>query len=211
MTHDLPLRQQFDGAPLDPRLRWHCEPPRWHIDPDASALILEPASGTDFWQRTHYGFEADNGHFLHLEAGGDFVLSTRVTSHPVHQYDQAGLMVRISPACWVKTSVEFEPDGPNRLGAVITNGAFSDWSTQSLGKEVVTVWFRLRAEGPDVTVESSLCGQRWDQIRLGRLHDRRPGTRLACGLYACSPRGSGYRAAFSFLDFNPAPPGGPGH
>jgi uncharacterized protein len=73
-----------------------------------------------------------------MEASGDFVLTTKVTSHPIHQYDQAGLLAQ--------TSVEFEPHGLNRLGAVVTNAQLSDWSTQSMANEVNTVWFRVRAE-----------------------------------------------------------------
>ncbi|WP_457767155.1 DUF1349 domain-containing protein [Cyanobium sp. ULC065] len=39
------------------------------------------------------------------EVDGDGVLTTRVTAHPRHRYDQAGLLLRLSPACWIKTSV----------------------------------------------------------------------------------------------------------
>lgn len=188
---------------LNPRLRWHCEPLRWSIEPEARSLVLHTDPGTDFWQRTHYGFEADNGHFLFLEATGDFVLTTKVTSRPRHQYDQAGLMVRLSPACWLKTSVEFEPEGLNRLGAVVTNGQYSDWSTQPVSKETQTLWFRVRAEANDYIVESSADGVRWEQIRMARLHDRAAAQSVSCGLYACSPKESGYEAEFSFLHFEP--------
>jgi regulation of enolase protein 1 (concanavalin A-like superfamily) len=166
-------------------------------------LRLNPGAATDFWQRTHYGFEVDNGHFLFLEAAGDFVLTTKVTSNPLHQYDQAGLMVRLSPACWLKTSVEFEPDGSSRLGAVVTNGQYSDWSTQPIAAEVRTVWFRVRAEDNDYIVESSFNGQDWEQIRMARLLDRPAVKSVSCGLYACSPKAAGYEAEFSFLRFEP--------
>ncbi|HQV30130.1 MAG TPA: DUF1349 domain-containing protein, partial [Thermoflexales bacterium] len=112
---DKALDARFDSATLSPELHWHCEPDHWSVDPAKGVLRISPSANTDFWQRTHYGFEADSGHFLHLRAGGDFSLTTKVTSHPRHQYDQAGLMVRVSPACWLKTSVEFEPDEPSRL------------------------------------------------------------------------------------------------
>lgn len=200
---DQALNERFDGPSPSPRLRWHHEPTNWRCDPSSACLRIRTDAGTDFWQRTHYGFEVDNGHFLGLAATGDFVLTTRVRSRPVHQYDQAGLMVRLSPACWLKTSVEFEPEGANRLGAVVTNGQYSDWSTQPLAKEVSVVWFRVRAEGPDCVVESSLDGQRWEQIRMAHLHDRGAASSVSCGLYACSPKAAGYEAEFSFLSFEP--------
>jgi len=200
---DQPLFEDFSGASLDARLGWHAEPSHWHADVRAKRLRIKPDAGTDFWQRTHYGFEVDNGHFLHLRASGDFVLTTQVTSHPVHRYDQAGLMVRLSPACWLKTSVEFEPDGSNRLGAVVTNAGYSDWSTQPLAKEVRTLWFRIRAEADDCIVESSLNGQQWEQLRMAHLLDRPHVQAVSCGLYACSPQGAGYEAEFAFLSFQP--------
>jgi hypothetical protein len=55
---------------LDPGLAWWNPPPHWHIDRTARVLVVEPAAETDFWQRTHYGFRNDSGHFLHLEAAG---------------------------------------------------------------------------------------------------------------------------------------------
>lgn len=200
---DSPLFEDFSKPSLNPRLSWRCEPANWRVDSSAKCLRINPDSGTDFWQRTHYGFEVDNGHFLFLEADGDFVLTTKVTSHPVHQYDQAGLMVRLSPACWLKTSVEFESNGSSRMGAVVTNSQYSDWSTQSIDTDVHTVWFRVRAEDNDYIVESSFDGQEWTQIRMARLLDR-PATRsVTCGLYACSPKAAGYEAEFSLLLFEP--------
>jgi len=43
-------------------LRWHCEPARWSAG--RGRLSIAPDPSTDFWQCTHYGFEADNGHAL---------------------------------------------------------------------------------------------------------------------------------------------------
>jgi uncharacterized protein len=111
--------EHFDGPQLDPRLHWYCPPARWAVR--ESRLVIQPEAATDFWQRTHYGFSADNGHLLYAAQRGDFAMTTRVHFAPQHQYDQAGLMVRCSPDCWVKTSVEFEPGGPNRLGVVIVS------------------------------------------------------------------------------------------
>jgi len=200
---DAPLHEDFAGPSLDPRLRWRGEPASWWVDPAAKRLRVLTDPQTDFWQRTHYGFVADNGHFLHLRATGDFVLTTRVTSRFAHQFDQAGLMVRLSPTCWLKTSVEFEPEGANRLGAVVTNGGYSDWSTQPLAKEVDTVWFRVRAEASDVVVDASLDGRAWEQLRMAPLLERDAADGACCGLYACSPKAAGFEAEFALLRFDP--------
>ena len=140
------LNERFNQPALDPRLRWFNPPPAWSLDPSRPALVMQPAASTDFWQETHYGFRADNGHFLFTEIPGDFTVTTKVRFHPVHQYDQAGLVVRLGPSCWIKTSVEYEPEGPARLGAVVTNHGFSDWSVQDFPREVDRVrrpqWMR---------------------------------------------------------------------
>ncbi len=163
--------------------------------------MIETAAGTDFWQRTHYGFRADNGHFLYTRTQGNFVLTTRVGGAPVHQYDQAGLMVRLSPDCWLKTSVEHEPDeADDRLGAVVTNHGYSDWSTQPAAKSARDVWLRVRAETRAVLVESSFDGEQWQQLRVAHLAERTPAATVEAGLYCCSPKAAGYRAEFHFLE-----------
>ncbi|HXV43877.1 MAG TPA: DUF1349 domain-containing protein, partial [Anaerolineae bacterium] len=144
---ELFLHETFEQPTLDPRLMWYCPPAKWSINPAASVLAVEPEAKTDYWQKTHYGFEADSGHFLFAEVDGDLILTTQVSFRPAHQYDQAGLMVRISPQCWLKTSVEYEPDGPARLGAVVTNFGYSDWSTQNFTGNKVSL--RIRREGSD--------------------------------------------------------------
>jgi regulation of enolase protein 1 (concanavalin A-like superfamily) len=199
------LKELFAGPSLHPQLRWHCQPARWSLHPQEHVLTIEPDAGTDFWRKTHYGFEVDNGHFLHTEVAGDFILSTHVRFRPVHQYDQAGLMVRLSPTCWLKTSVEYEPDGSSRLGAVVTQLGFSDWSTQRFSSEAGAgeVRLRIRREGDDYTVEAALDvrdARDWEQIRLAHLQvGQAEGATVACGLYACSPKGAGFVAEFSNL------------
>ena len=190
------FKESFAGPVLDPALRWHCEPARWSIRAADRRLRIEPDAGTDFWRKTHYGFEADNGHFLFADVSGDFVMTTQVHFRPVHQYDQAGLMVRVSPACWLKTSVEYEPDGDSRLGAVVTNHAYSDWSTQAFPAEARDIRLRIRREGEDYVVDASRDGRAWEQIRMAHLTGDRqprpcaPGSMRAARRAPASPRSS---------------------
>ncbi len=197
------LNETFVEKSLNPELRWHCEPARWRVDPSLRVLRVEPEANTDFWQRTHYGFSADNGHFLYCQVSSDFTLTTHVRFQPAHQYDQAGLMVRLSPSCWLKTSVEFEPDGPSRLGAVVTNFAYSDWSTQDIPADIGEVWLRVQRVADDYTVQASLDGQHWTQLRVAHLHEGAD-NEVACGLYACSPQGAGFVAEFTSLTLDAA-------
>ncbi len=190
------LSDEFDHQ-LDPRLKWFYPPNSWTLE--NGNLIIRPDAKTDFWQRTHYGFQNDNGHFLYAEVDQDFVMTMKVLFFPQHQYDQAGLMVRISPDFWIKTSIEFEPDLPNRLGAVVTRQGYSDWSTQNISKSIREYQLRIRREGDDYIVEYRLSGaEHWVQLRLAHLeNDKRDA--VQCGLYACSPIEAGCKVQFEYL------------
>jgi regulation of enolase protein 1 (concanavalin A-like superfamily) len=198
--HPTPLDERFASPILDARLHWYCEPARWQVDVGRHCLRLEPDAETDFWQRTHYGFEVDNGHFLHTQVSGPFRMATRVRFEPAHQYDQAGLMVRLSAECWLKTSIEHEPGPTNRLGVVVTNAGYSDWSTQDVPGDLYEIWMRVERSGADYLVESSTDGTNWSQLRLAHLHADDGQQAVAAGLYACSPKAAGYVAEFMYLN-----------
>lgn len=194
------LDERFHHPTFDPRLRWLNPPPAWEIDPSLTALVVRPASPTDFWQETHYGFRADNGHLLSAEVAGDFTITTKVRFHPAHQYDQAGLMIRLGPGCWIKTSVEHELHGPARLGAVVTNHGYSDWSVQDFPRDVREVCLRIRKEASDFIIEFAPSEQAdWSLMRIAHLTFENPAP-LSAGLYACSPKGAGFRAEFHLLE-----------
>lgn len=204
------IHETFKGENLHPALEWLNPPSSWRMDAVRSRLVVEPGGETDFWQRTHYGFRADNGHFLYAEIEGDGEISARVLATPAHQYDQAGLMVRSSEDCWLKTSVEYEPDGASQLGVVVTNHGYSDWSMQDfLGQNVtdagaLSYSLRVRWEGEDFLVEYAAAENGpWRPMRVAHLF-RKSGVPWRCGLYACSPKGAGFRAEFSDFRIEPA-------
>jgi len=153
---------------------------------------------TDFWQRTHYGFQADNGHFLFANAEGNFRLTTKVRSYPVHRYDQTGVMVRYSEDTWIKASIEYIPDSSSKLGAVVTNHGYSDWSTQEMDPGDAPLYFRISKIGNDFYVDYSLDGSAWSQIRMTHLFEQADKP-IQAGIYACSPQGEGYKAHFEFI------------
>jgi uncharacterized protein len=194
------LYETFGGTDLHPALKWLNPPPTWRLDAAASRLVVYPAAYTDFWQRTHYGFQADNGHLLHMEIPGDAVITARIHSFPVHQYDQAGLMVRFSADCWLKTSVEFELEEPSKLGVVVTNHGYSDWSLQDYSHDRAAGYrLRVRRKGGDFLVEyTGEDSGRWQLLRVTHL-SAEPGSPAWGGFYACSPKGEGFRAEVEYL------------
>jgi uncharacterized protein len=192
------LFEEFSEKSLDERLVWYSTPDHWSIQ--NSALVVKPQAHTDYWRNTHYGFSVDNGPFLFLEVEGDFVLTTRVRFFPANQYDQAGLMVRLSADHWIKTCVEHEPNPPSWLGVVVTNFGYSDWSTQPYQAQSNEIELRIQRTGDDYLVQYSdpLLSSGWSQLRITHLFnpDHAP---IKTGLFACSPKGSGFRAEFQYL------------
>lgn len=185
-----------------PGFAWHCEPPVWGFN--QQGLFIETAAQTDFWQRTHYGFSADNGHFFFIQLAGNFVVSATVRSEPRHQYDQAGLMIRQNAECWIKTSAEFEPESNDRLGVVVTHHGYSDWSTQDLAGDVSQISFCAARTGSEFIISAQLPGADWTQLRMVRLACDPTGP-LGIGPYACSPNGAGFRCVFTEISVDQSP------
>jgi len=198
----LVLHEDFDRTDLDPRLKWLNPPSTWSVAADESVLVVKPSGNSDFWQRTHYGFQADSGSFLYVSVDFDFVMTTRVHLIPRHQYDQAGLMVRISRDCWIKSSVEHETDKPSVLGAVITNGGYSDWSTQEF--QGATIDLKIIRAGADYLLYWREPEQPWRQLRMCHLHEDDGRMPVLAGLYACCPKQAGLLAKFEHLRIDPA-------
>ena len=120
-------RKQFTGPTFDPRLPWLNPPPSSSLGPNGPQP--RTSAGSDFWQRTHYGFHS-TGHALLLRFLG-FSAGDRAHVRTAAQYDQAGLFVLLSGA------VGSDLDRVRRrcaqpLGSVVTNGGWSELATQDV-------------------------------------------------------------------------------
>lgn len=180
---------------------WRHEPAEWARGSGGS-LRVTMESGTDYWQRTHYGFRADNGPFFHTQAAGDWTLSAKVTLIPKHQYDQAGLLIHLSENCWLKTALEYESEWPAMLGAVVTNGGYSDWSTEAWNEASFSYWLRLIRRDNCYRVDWSRKGIVWQQLRLATLLEDAGQSPVAVGLYAASPKSGGGEALFEHIQIH---------
>lgn len=197
MNNHYRLIEEFNNAEFDKSLKWFFSPTVWEVNSNKSKLIIKPDKETDFWQKTHYEFQTDNGHFLYYELNGDFRLITKVKSKPANRYDQAGLMVRFSKDTWLKTSVEYIPDDNSKLGVVVTKNGYSDWSSQEFLGDLNSLYHRITRRGNNYYVDYSLDGTVWKQIRMAHLFEGKDCMKV--GIYACSPQGDGYEAEFEFI------------
>jgi len=185
------IHEQFKTSTLPSPFTWLNAPAQYAV---GNGLEIWTDDATDFWQRTHYGFQPDNGHAYVVKLAGDFTISTHVTFEPRHQYDQCGLLVRADADNWIKAGVEYEDEALSRLGAVVTNLGYSDWSTQNFSSAQTELWHRISRRGDDFLIESSVDGQTWMQLRITHMHQI--GAAPAVGVYACSPLGRDFYCKF---------------
>jgi regulation of enolase protein 1 (concanavalin A-like superfamily) len=183
---------------------------------DAEAVRITASPGTDLWQRTYYGFRTDNAPALLVDVRDDVTLTVRVTGAYRRRYDQAGVLVRVDAGSWAKASIEHEDGVRSRLGCVVTNGGYSDWSTRDIAS-ADRYWYRLSRRGPDFRVEASPDGTSWEQLRIFHLHalgdpdpdtaapsPSRSGSPVRIGVYACSPEESSFEARFDRITLEPS-------
>ena len=179
--------------------QWLNEPTRWS-DTDG-VLHIRTDSGTDFWQKTQYGFERDSGHFRGFTAGEDFTAQVRITGTFTELYDQAGLMVRQRSEHWCKTGLEIN-DGIAHLGSVLTLG-HSDWALGPMPDAVRGFWLRMTLHEQVLRIQYSLDGVAWPLLRLCRFAIEE-GAVLEVGPYCCSPQREGLEVSFADIQIGPA-------
>ncbi|SFE23074.1 hypothetical protein SAMN04487969_101789 [Paenibacillus algorifonticola] len=176
---------------------WLHEPKEYAVDENKITITTEP--GTDFWQRTYYGFQNDSAPALLLKTVDpyfSFVVKTEFNSK--HRYDQCGVILYQNSENWFKASIEFENDEYQRLGSVVTNHGFSDWATTDIPANVKTMYYRLSRRESDYCIESSYDGIIYKQMRIFHLFEG--GEEIQFGVYACSPEQSSFDAVFSELE-----------
>lgn len=172
---------------------WINKPERFSIDDSTITIYTEP--GTDFWQRTYYGFRNDNGHAFLTEIKGDFTFGVKTSFDPNILYDQCGIVLYQNSDNWIKASVEYENNEYSRLGSVVTSLGYSDWASTDISSTTKTMWYRLSRRGQDFLIENSFDGSIFSQMRM--LHIHLPVVSVSIGIYACSPGESVFKAQFS--------------
>ena len=170
-------------------MHWLNEPPVWQTENDRLRVVTGP--NTDFWRVTHYGFIRDNGHFYYEEKTGDFTIEAKIEAKYEALYDQAGVMIRLNAANWIKAGVEYT-DGSPHFSAVVTRD-FSDWSVLP-APSAGAVWFRLTKLSSAIRIQYSIDGVSFRMLRLAYFPDAGS---TQVGLMCCSPEREGFEAEFT--------------
>lgn len=173
---------------------WIFPPKKFNVSKRSLSITTDP--GTDFWQRTYYGFQHDNAPaYLFKVADEQFSFTVACSWQPAKLYDQCGVVIYQDAENWFKASVEYENDKTSRLGSVVTNLGYSDWATTDISSEIHTMHYRLSRRGQDFLIENSLNGKDFFQMRIFHMHQ--PIQEVNFGVYACSPLNSSFEAKFT--------------
>ena len=178
-------------------LIWTREPKEYKITEHTVEIITEPR--TDLWQRTYYHFRNDNAPVLQLETEEkffSFVIKTEFDTKI--RYDQSGIVMYLDSENWLKASMEYENESIQRLGSVVTNNGFSDWSSVDVCASIKSVWFRLSRRDDDFCIENSFDGVSFKQMRICHMFNVKDKIRF--GIYACSAEDSSFKATFSNME-----------
>jgi regulation of enolase protein 1 (concanavalin A-like superfamily) len=122
---------------------------------------------------------------------GNFQAQVKVVGAYRDLYDQAGLMLRLDEANWLKCGIEFY-EGAQYVSAVVTRD-YSDWALASLPPNPAALWLRLARQGTDIQVHYSLDGATYALLRHAYFP---PAEQLQIGVMAASPTGAGFEVSF---------------
>ncbi len=179
-------------------LVWTRPPKVYKIEEKKITMTTDP--DTDLWQRTYYGFRNDNAPVLQMKTSEKFftfVFKTEFESKT--RYDQSGLVMYLDSDNWAKASVEYENDKIQRLGSVVTNNGYSDWSSMDISSSIKSIWFRFSRRESDYYIEYSNDGKEWKQMRI--FHMFKGDGEISFGIYACSPgKQASFNASFSDME-----------
>jgi len=174
---------------------WTNEPAEWRVD-SQGRLIARARPRSDFWRKTRNGFIADSGHLYSVQVRGDFVARLHVAGEFKEQYDQAGLMVMLNNAVWLKAGLEYV-DGLYHFSSVVTHD-YSDWAL-SHAVDAPALWVMVERDRDNFIISASLDGQRFSVARECTLTDN---FTLEVGPYLAAPAGEGFVATFSAFEIH---------
>ncbi|MGG1634474.1 DUF1349 domain-containing protein [Paenibacillus sp. FSL K6-3182] len=179
-------------------LFWVHEPKEYTITD--GEIVIKTEAGTDFWQRTYYGFQNNNAPALLMKTNEkyfSFVVKTEFDSK--QRFDQCGVIIYQNSDNWIKASIEYENEEYQRLGSVVTNLGYSDWATTDISATKKFMYYRLSRRESDYCIENSYDGIHYKQMRIAHLFEGADNIQI--GIYACSPEDSSFNAVFTEMKF----------
>ena len=177
---------------------WIRQPKDFKLTVAELSITTEPQ--TDLWQKTYYHFVNDNAPLFLMSTEEEYFSFTVKTdfSDSHTRFDQCGVVLYQDSENWIKGSIEYENEGFQHLGSVVTNHGYSVWATVEIPADAKSMYYRLSRRGQDFCIENSADGNHFQQMRICHLHESQGPVHF--GVYACSPEESSFIAHFT--DFN---------
>ena len=182
-------------------LTWFNEPKQWSAQ--GSTINVHTDGNTDFWRKTHYGFERDSGHFYYQSLAGDqpFTATVGVRGKYHTLYDQGGLMLRTDEKNWMKCGVEFV-EGQQYASAVVTVNGWSDWSVVSIkSPDVLKLRVKRAKEAVHIEFAEGEDGE-FKMLRMAYLPLTEKSQAMMVGIMCASPGEHAEGFDVRFQDFN---------
>ena len=178
-------------------MKWIRQPKQFSVSDEKVTIITEPF--TDLWQRTYYHFRNDNAPVLQTQTDEKYFSFVVKTDYDTKvRYDQSGIIMYLDSENWIKASVEYENEKIQRLGCVVTNNGYSDWSSVDIDASIKSMWFRLSRRDDDFCVENSVDGINFNQMRICHMFNVKD--TVPFGIYACSAENSSFEAVFTDME-----------
>jgi regulation of enolase protein 1 (concanavalin A-like superfamily) len=177
--------------------RWLNAPKTWRRTADGLICVAEP--GSDFWRLTAGAGRIDSGHVFQRPVHGDFEVTVTLAGDYAADADQAGLMVRVDAANWMKTGVEWL--GGRLHAASVFTRDWSDGSSQPLDGPAGPVRVRVSRKGQTLACAYALADGKFVDSRIGYLP---MGESVEVGLMCAAPTGKGFEARFTELGLKAA-------
>ena len=178
-------------------MKWIRAPKQYKVTEDRVEIITEPH--TDLCQRTYYHFRNDNAPVLQLETDEQFFSFVVKTDFDTKvRYDQSGIVMYLDSDNWLKAAMEYENDNIQRLGSVVTNNGYSDWSSVDVDASIKSMWFRFSRREDDFCIENSVDGVNFKQMRICHMFNAKE--KISFGIYACSSEDSTFKASFTDME-----------
>lgn len=128
---------------------WIRQPKDFKLTVAELSITTEPQ--TDLWQKTYYHFVNDNAPLFLMSTEEEYFSFTVKTdfSDSHTRFDQCGVVLYQDSENWIKGSIEYENEGFQHLGSIVTNHGYSVWATVEIPADAKSMYYRLSRRGQD--------------------------------------------------------------
>jgi regulation of enolase protein 1 (concanavalin A-like superfamily) len=153
-------------------------------------LLITTKPYTDFWQNASFGISKDDGHFFACNKGGNFSITGKWSFDKAVESAQCGIMIKSDKKNWIKVGMLTTDPNAIKIGVVVANNGYCDWSSVNLNNDVNTVYFKIMRRESNFVIYYACQDEKFEQIRV--INHPNMTDIVEAGAYACSPKDEGF-------------------